>query len=240
MTWRSVSKNKAYSALNITGLASGMAVAMLIGIWIKDELSFNKSFKNYNSLALVMQHQTFNGDITSQTAVPYLPGGQLKKDYGSDFKHISMASWTDDHLLTSGDQKITKSGNFFEPQITAMLSMKMLKAKPDALKDEHAVILSQTTAKALFGNADPMNKTIKIDNQLDVIVQGIYEDLPGNSDFKDLTFIAPWQLMISNTNWSEKATNPWRRNSFQTFVHFSAYSVRKDLTGLARAAFTAR
>jgi len=72
MAWRNVMRNKAYSALNIVGLASGMAIAILIGLWIKDELSYNKSFKNYNSLAMVMQHQTFNSNVTSQSSVPYL------------------------------------------------------------------------------------------------------------------------------------------------------------------------
>jgi len=221
MAWRSVTKNKAYSALNIIGLASGMAIAILTGLWIKDELSFNESFKNYNSLAVVMQHQTFNGAITTQTSLPYLMGSQLKKDYGNDFKNISMASSTGDHLLAIGEKKITQKGAYFEPQITSMLSMKMLEGRADALKDQHAVLLSQTTAKALFGNTDAVNKTIKIDNQFDLIVQGVYQDMPDNSDFKELMFIAPWQLMIDNEKWPEKDTNPWRSNSFQTFVQLN-------------------
>jgi putative ABC transport system permease protein len=221
MAWRSIVNNKAYSALNVIGLASGMAVAILIGLWIKDELFFNKGFVNYKNLAVVMQHQTFNADVTSQQAVPFLMGDQLRKDYGSDFKNITMSSWTGDHLLTFGEKKITKSGNYFEPQITDMLSIKMLQGQQDALKDEHAVILSKSTATALFGNADPMNKRIKIDNQFDVVVAGIYQDLPTNSDFGTLTFIAPWQLMIDNDKWPEKATNPWRRNSYITYVQLN-------------------
>jgi putative ABC transport system permease protein len=218
VAWRNIVRNKAYSALNIIGLAAGMAVALLIGLWINDEVSYNKSFTNYNNLAAVMQHQTFNGDVSSQSSLPYLIGDQLKKEYGNDFKAVSMSSWTDGHILAFGDKKITKMGNYFEPQITSMLSLHMLKGRPGALQDEHAVILSQSTAAALFGSVDPMNKAIRIDNRFDVIVAGVYQDLPVNSDFNDLTFIASWQLMIDNDNWSEKAGNPWRRNSYKAIV----------------------
>jgi len=216
--WRNLVKNKAHSFINITGLSVGMAVAILIGLWINDELSFNKSFTNYNRIAQVLQHQTFNGVVGTQTAVPYLMGAELKKDYGSDFKYVSMASWTNDHLLAVGEKKITKSGNYMEPQITQMLSLKMLEGTRAALNDDHSVILSSSTAKALFGDNDPMGKVIKIDNRFEVKVTGVYKDLPYSSDFKGLTFIAPWQLYIDNNKWDEKATNPWRNNSFQTYV----------------------
>ncbi len=219
--WRNLIKNKAHSFINITGLSVGMAVAILIGLWINDELSFNKSFDNYNRIAQVMQHQTFNGDVGTQTSLPYLMGNELKKDYGSDFKYVSMASWTNDHLLAFGEKKITKSGNYMEPQATQMLSLKMLEGTRAALNDAHSVILSSSTAKALFGDDDPMGKVIKIDSRFDVKVTGVYKDLPYNSDFSNLTFIAAWQLYIDNNNWDEKATNPWRNNSFQTYVQIA-------------------
>ncbi|MDB5124294.1 MAG: transporter permease [Mucilaginibacter sp.] len=218
VAWRNLIRHKAYSALNITGLAAGMAVAILIGLWIQSELTFNKMFPNYQHLAKVMQHQTFNGEVGTQTALPFPMGDQLRKEYGADFKQVCMSSWIDGRLLAYGEKKITKSGNYYEPQITSMLSLHMLSGRADALKDKYSVILSKSTAEALFGRTDPMNKTIKIENTFNVTVKGIYEDLPENSDFKDVTFIAPWQLMIDNNNWPEKATNPWRSNSFQALV----------------------
>ncbi len=221
IAWRNFIKNKTHTFINVTGLSVGMAVAMLIGLWIWDELSFNKSFQNYDRIASVMQHQTFNGDVGTQTAVPYLMGDELKKNYGNDFKYVTMSSWTNDHILTFGEKKITQSGNYFEPQITEMLSLKMLKGTHSALQDMHSIILSVSAAKALFGDVNPMNKTIKIDSRFNVTVTGVYANLPYNSDFKNLTFIAPWKLFIDNTNWSEKASNPWRNNSLQTFVQLA-------------------
>ncbi|CAN5586508.1 ABC transporter permease [soil metagenome] len=224
IAWRSLLKNKGYSFINISGLAVGMSVAILIGLWVWDEVSFNKSFENYNRIAKVMQHQTFNGDVGTQTSLPYLTGDELKKNYGFNFKYVSMCSWTNNHILAFGEQKISKSGNFFEPQITEMLSIKMLSGTRAALQDIHSVILSASTAKALFGTVDPLYKIIKIDSKFDVKVTGVYEDLPYNSDFNNLTFIAPWQLYIDDNFWVEKATNPWRNNSFQAYVQLADHA----------------
>jgi ABC-type antimicrobial peptide transport system permease subunit len=222
--WRSLLKNKGYSFINISGLAVGMSVAILIGLWVWDEVTFNKNFEHYNRLAKVMQHQTFNGDVGTQTSLPYLTGEELKKNYGDNFKYVSMASWTNNHILAFGEQKISKSGNFLEPQITEMLSLRMLSGTRAALQDIHSVILSASTAKALFGTVDPIDKIIKLDSKFDVKVTGVYEDLPYNSDFSNLTFIAPWQLYIDDNYWSEKATNPWRNNSFQAFVQLADHA----------------
>jgi putative ABC transport system permease protein len=71
IAWRNLWKNKGYSLINIGGLAVGMAVAMLIGLWIYDELSANKHHKNYNSIYQVMMYQTFNGHRGAQYALPY-------------------------------------------------------------------------------------------------------------------------------------------------------------------------
>ena len=154
----------------------GMSVSMLIGFGMWDELSFNKNFDNYSRIAQVMQNQTFDGVVGSQRSVPYLMGDELKKIMGVIFKHTCMASWTNDHIVSFGEKKISRSGNYFEPQITEMLSLKMLEGTRAALKDNHSIILSSSTANALFGNIDPMNKIIKIDNQFTVKVAGVYED----------------------------------------------------------------
>ncbi len=230
IAWRNLVKNKAHSSINITGLSVGMAVAILIGLWIYNEVSFNKDFGNYKRIAQVMQNQTFNGEVGSQVAVPYLMGDELKKSYGGDFKYVSMSSWTYDHILTSGETKVTMSGTFFEPQVTEMLSLKMLKGTRAALKANNSIILSAGTAKALFGDADPLQKLIKIDKNFDVIVTGVYEDLPTNSSFNEVAFIAPWQLYIDDNNWPEIATNPWRANAFRTYVQLADNAVMEKVS----------
>jgi putative ABC transport system permease protein len=219
--WRNLIKNKSHSFINIAGLSVGMAVAILIGLWVYDEVSFNKGFINNARIAQVMQNSTFNGNVTTGQVLPYVMADELRRSYGSDFKYISMATWTGDHILAFGENKITKSGNYMEPQITGMLSLKMIEGTRAALEDNRSVILSASTAKALFGNTNPLNKFVKIDNKLDVKVGGVYENLPYNSDFRNLTFIGAWQLFIDNTSWLQKFTNPWSNNSFQVYVQLA-------------------
>src|SRR5580704_15241429 len=107
IAWRNLVKNKASSFINVGGLAVGMAVAMLIGLWIWDELSFDKYHQNYDRVAIVMQQETFNGDINTSATIPLPLDAELRKSYGSDFKHIAIASWTEAHTLVVGDKKIS-------------------------------------------------------------------------------------------------------------------------------------
>lgn len=218
---RNLIKNKVYSFINIAGLATGLAVAMLIGLWIFDELSFNKSFENYGRLAIIKQNQTFNNEVTTQSSVPYLMGEEIRNKYGSDFKHVVMSSGPSTRILAFGDQKISKQGNFMETGITEMLSLEMVKGTRAGLKEINSIMLSQETAKALFGDHDPIDKVVKVNNKQDLKVTGVYKNIPYNSEFKDLAFIAPWDLYINNENWSEKKTNPWRANMFLTFVQIA-------------------
>jgi putative ABC transport system permease protein len=216
--WRNLIKNKVNSFINIAGLSVGMAVAILIGLWIWDELSFNQYHQNYNRIAQVEQNLKNNGNIDTWGATPYPLANELRKNYGSNFKAVVMAAGFGNHLLSLGDKKLNKTGVYFEPQGPEMLTLKMLKGTRDGLKDPYSVLISASNAKAYFGDADPMNKVLKIDNKLDVKVTGVYEDLPRNSTFADVSFIAPWQLYFNNTEWVRTAADPWRPNAFQIFV----------------------
>src|SRR5258705_1461961 len=120
---RNLLKNKAHSFINITGLSVGMAVAMLIGLWIWDELSFDKYHKNYDRIAQVMQQRTNNGTINTGVAVPLTLDAALRKNYGSDFKHIVLVSWTGHHILAAGDKKISWLGDFMGAEGPEMLSL---------------------------------------------------------------------------------------------------------------------
>jgi ABC-type antimicrobial peptide transport system permease subunit len=219
--WRNLVKNKANSFINIAGLSVGMAVAILISLWIWDELSFDQYHENYNRIAQVEQHLKNNGEINTWAATPYPLANELRKNYGSNFKSVTMATGWGNHLLSLGDKKLNKMGVYFEPQAPEMFTLKMLKGTRGGLKDPYSVLISASTARAYFGDVDPMNKVLKIDNKLDVKVTGVYEDLPRNSTFAEITFIAPWQLYFNNTEWVRTAADPWRPNFVQIFVQLA-------------------
>ena len=92
IAWRNLLRNKTSSIINISGLAVGMAVAMLIGFWVWDELSFDKYHKNYDHIAQVMQHQKENGKIETFLSMPFPMGKELQTQYGNNFRNVVMAS----------------------------------------------------------------------------------------------------------------------------------------------------
>jgi putative ABC transport system permease protein len=224
IAWRNLIKNKAQSLINITGLSVGMAVAIIISLWILDEVSYNKENPDYHQIAQVYQHNIVNGEIGTYNSLPMPMGAELRSHYGSDFKYVLMSSWTESHILTVGDKKITKSGNFIEPGAPHMLNLKMLKGTLDGLQETFSMLISASTAKALFGNQDPMNKMILLDNKINAKVTGVYADLPGNSSFSDMSFISPWSLKLVKDDWMTHMNNPWGNNSFQVFVQIADHA----------------
>jgi ABC-type antimicrobial peptide transport system permease subunit len=221
LAWRNLVKSKGYSAINIGGLAVGMAVAMLIGLWVYDELSFNKYHKNYDRIAQVMQHANFNGKWETQVANPALMGPELRAKFGSDFKYVVQASWAGGHLLSVDNKPFTKNGIFFEPEATDMLTLKMLKGTRTGLKDPYSILLSASTAEALFGKDDPINKTIKFDRNYEVKVTGVYENLPDNTSFRNLEIMMPWKLWEIQNPWAKEMEEPWGSNFSQTYVQIA-------------------
>ncbi|RRB00157.1 ABC transporter permease [Larkinella rosea] len=220
---RNFVKHKGYSAINVSGLAAGMAVAILIGLWIYDELSFNTYHKTYDLVAQVMQHQTVNGRKYTGPATPFPLGRELQTRYGSNFKYVVMSSWEGDHFLSQGDQKITQKGSYMDVDAPRMLALRMLKGSQDGLREPHSILLAESAAHALFGNRDPLNQLIKIDNKLDVKVTGVYEDVPYNARYHEVTFIAPWELYVSSEKWIQRDRDQsnWGDNSFQIFVQIA-------------------
>jgi putative ABC transport system permease protein len=223
ISWRNLRKNLGYSTINIGGLAIGMTVAILIGLWIHDELSYDRHNLNYDRVAQVLQKQTFNGYRGTQYAIPLPLAGELQKTYGSDFKYIVQSSWTGDHILTYGENKISKTGNFMDTSAAKLLSLEMISGTADGFAEPNSILLSRSTAKALFGDKDPLDELMRIDNRMDVKVAGVYEDIPYNSNFNELHFIASWELYITSNPWMKRARDEeqWGNNSWQLFVQIA-------------------
>src|SRR5688572_15516505 len=99
VAWRNLTKSKGYSAINIGGLALGMAVAMLIGLWIHDELSFNKYHKNYDRIARVMRQVTWNGETHTGAYNPFPVSTKLRESFSGDFERVATSTWTEEHIL---------------------------------------------------------------------------------------------------------------------------------------------
>ncbi len=217
---RNIIKSKTHSFINIAGLSVGMAVAMLIGLWIWNELSFNKYHKNYDHIAAVMQHETYNGTISTGDAIPLPLDAEMQEDYGSDFKYMVMSSWTEKHVLSVDNRNITYLGNFMGSDAPEMLTLHMLTGSRDGLKSRSSILISQSVAKALFGNKNPLNKVISLDDKNFFKVSGVYEDLPQNTTLHDVSFIAPWEYYI-NSPGNKRSLSDWGDNSLLMYVQMA-------------------
>jgi putative ABC transport system permease protein len=220
LAWRHLFKHKAHSFINVGGLALGMTVALLIGLWVYDELSFNTYHENYEDIA-----QVWSGGINPETqaieglfALQYPVGEVLRNNYLQYFKHVSKTFGIGDCTVSLGDKKFKRSGLFVEEDALDMLSLKMLKGSYQSLHDPYSVILSASTAKAIFGDEDPINQTLSIDNLLEVTVTGVYEDLPQNSSFNETQFFLPWPLLPSYREWMKGKDTDWDNRIVSIYV----------------------
>src|SRR5438876_125290 len=216
--WRNLSRGKVHSFINIVGLSAGMAVTILIGLWIWSESSFDKNFDNYNRIAQVMQTETLNGNVNTTKGNVMPLAAELRRSYGSDFKRVVLSSWTMNSLVASSDKKINTQGNYMEPDAPDMFSLQVLSGTRKSFQSSSSVLLSQSTTKTLFGNQDPMGKVIKIDGELNEKVVGVYKDFPQNSSFKDVSIIAPF---LDLKSWVTGNENNWYNESFQVFVQLN-------------------
>jgi putative ABC transport system permease protein len=220
IAWRNLIRNKVLSLINIGGLAVGMAVVMLISLWILDEVSFDKYHQNYHRIAQVMQNVTINGEVKTSFHEPYPLAAELRKSYGSDFKSVAMSTLPRDYILALSDKKLNKQGAFMEAGGPAMFTLNMLEGRRDAIKDPSSILISASTAKAFFGNKDPMAKVLKQNNLDNLKVAGVYSDLPENTTLAGLAFIGCWDHYETNYRLSGMK-EPWGNGIVNLYVQLA-------------------
>ena len=209
IAFRSLLKNKVSFFINIGGLAIGMTVTMVIALWIYDELSFNEWHKNYNRIARVEANANYSGKIYTIDSHPMPLGTEMRSSFSGDFRFVVMSTQSEQHILSTGDKKFTETGKYMQSEAPDMLTLKMLQGNRAGLKEVNSVLLSSSLAIKLFGKENPINKIVKIDNTFSVKVTGVYEDLPDNSEFRDLSFIVPFDFYLSCYTWAQKKYNDW-------------------------------
>ncbi len=215
IAWRNLIRNKGYSIINIGGLALGIAVGTLIGLWVHDELSFNKRQENYHDVAAVLQNNMVDGNIETWSSQSYQLGTELRNSYGSYFKYVVMSSFPGSSILSHQEKVFASTGCFMEADGPELLSLQMLNGTRNGLADPSAILLSASVANAFFGTDNPIGKTLKLDNGIDLNVTGVYQDIPDNSDFREeLGFIAPLDVLVDRG----EQNFDWVNNWLQVFV----------------------
>ncbi len=238
--WRNLSNNKGFSLINILGLSIGITVAVMIGLWLKDELTYNRNHLNYERLAGVWVTQTFDTRTGSGNAIPIPLEDELRANFPQDFKNMSRASWSWDHTLAKGSDKIIQEeGMFVEPSFPEMFSLQMIQGDISGiLKDVNSVVLCESVAHALFGQENPMGQTLRLDQDKDVLVSGVFRDFPKNSEFFATKMFLPWE-MHKQEEWVKHSLDKWDNHSWQMFVEVNdpaqMQAVSDKIEGVERA-----
>lgn len=235
IAWRNLRRNKSFSIINIGGLAIGMTVALLIGLWIHSEYQFDRGFKNYKRIVQVMRQDTIEGQIEVSSSVPIPLSTLLQNKYHQYFKHIIISRLYEEHILSNYNKPLPLSGLYMDEGAEDMLSLKMIYGNYGRLSNPQSILISQSASKAFFGNTNPIGQSLKIDDEYPVEVVGVYEDFKKNSSFNGQDFIAPWSLFLISNNWAKAADNNWGNNSFQLFAELATNQSGKAVTKIIQS-----
>src|SRR5258707_1035796 len=217
---RSLRKNGTYSFINISGLAIGITCSLLILLWVFDELAFDKFHPKANRLYQVWINATYDGKVNSWTSLP-LPTYEALKNQNSNIKNTCVTDWGGDHLLSAGDKRIYKRAFYASVEFLEMFEFPLVKGNAaQVLDDPSSIVITESLAKALFGDADPINQVIRIDNANDQKVTGVLKDVPKNSSFQ-FDCLLPWELKVKTEAWVKRSQTDWGNNSFQIFIELN-------------------
>lgn len=219
-SWRNLLRNKSYGLINILGLTIGLAAVILIALWVHDELTFNKYYENYNRIGMVLQQQNHQGIISTNNSMPIPLSAAVRNVLGSEAEHVSLIA-NGDYNINYGDNKLQAKGMFLEPGGAAMFSAKIIRGSSHGLDDPSSVLISEHLAQSIFGKKDPLGQVIRITNQFNLKVAGIFKDLPKNVENSDVDFIAPWAFYQSNWDWVNEQKDNWKYNLFKICVQLA-------------------
>ncbi len=205
---RNLRNNKAFASLNIVGLAIGMATAIIIGLWVFDELTYDHYNPNHERLAKIMITQTNKGDWDTGPTIAMPLGFAMEAKYKDLFKRVALVSFHNMYILGTGDKKISGSGIYAQEYFPSMFGLTILNGNIQTLNDPSSIMIAKSLAVSLFGDANPVNKKILLDNKMNMNVGAVYEDLPENSSFAGTTLLLPWtnsgnSYLSTNTNWGD-------------------------------------
>ena len=217
IAWRSLIKERAHSFINVSGLALGIAVVLLVGLWIRDELQFDTYNKNYRTIAQIARKEISKGDVYISEGSNHLPiplADELRRDYGELFRHVALATERGSHVVLGNDKQRAAQGVYVEKEFTDIFTLKLVAGSTAGFSDPNTILLGQSVAQSLFGQTDAVGKIVKLDNQQPLKVLGIYEDLPLNNSFSGVGFFCPYDLLVNTNQGVKNIANDWGNSSF--------------------------
>ena len=220
--WRNIVKTIGYSTLNVLGLSIGMSVALLIGLWVYYQHSYDKFLPDYQRLYRVQRNFDSNGDTLTFSSTSLKLADALRNQV-PEVEYVAENVGFGPHGLKVGDKKLYISGGIVGSDFLKMFNYPLLAGKADEVfKDAYSIVITESTAKALFGNENQVNKIVRFDNQHDLTVTGVLKNLPTNSSL-DFSYIVPFSyLEQTNENVQQDRAGGFGGNSYNIFVKLKA------------------
>jgi len=218
IAWRNILNNKVYSLLNILGLAAGMAVALVIGLWVNYQYSYDRNLPEYGQLYQVWRNFNSNGETLTFSSTSLKLADALRNNI-PEIENVAESDWMGSHGLKVDNRKFYLPGAQIGSAFLTMFQYPFIEGNAKtALQDPYSIVLTESTAKALFGNDNPLDKTVRVDDQHDLKVTGVLKDLPANSSFQ-FKYVIPFSY-FEQTHSSVKMsrTEGFGANGYQLFV----------------------
>ena len=225
---RNLWKNKGYTSINVGGLAIGLASCMVLLLYVAYEWSYDKQFKNYDKTYVIYLNSVSSTDIVSYGYTPGQMAGEIREKIPG-IAYASHSSYPTNELLSYKQNNFKKSAVYADPSFLKILDYKFIKGNPmKVLQETNSVILTQTMARNLFGNEDPINKIVKFQNNEPLKVEAVIEDVPKNSTIQ-FDYLMPWSLYEKLNLWVKKAN--WGSNSFLTLIQLKDNKYLDNVNG---------
>src|SRR4051794_8463104 len=213
IAFRNLLRNKGFSVINIVGLGIGMASALLILLWIQNEISYDQFHVKKDRIYEAWNRASFSDKLQCWNTTPKILARTIEKDL-PEVEQAARVNWGNDKLFSMGEKRITVHGITVDSNFLQVFSFPLLQGNPRlVLKDMHSIVLTEKLAEKLFGKEEGMGKTIKLDNQDNFIVTGILKELPNNTRFK-FEYLLPYSYFRHLGGDDEN----WGNNSIRTYV----------------------
>jgi putative ABC transport system permease protein len=213
VAFRNLWKNKGFSLINIIGLAVGMASAILILLWMQNEISFDDFHDKRDRIYEAWNRATFSGEMHCWNTTPRVLASAMQRDL-PEVEHVVRVEWNHQPLFSVGDKKMTVVSIPVDSDFFQVFSFPLLEGDPlTALGDPYGLVLTKSTARSLFGDEEAMGKVIRLDSKDNYHVTGVMKDLPNNTRF-DFQCLLPYSYARRQGN--DDAN--WGNNSVRTYA----------------------
>ncbi len=183
---RNLGRNKVYAGINIAGLALGLATAVLLLLWVQDELSFDRFHRNAPSIYRVVSHIGTGGSRQTWESTQGPVATYALKEVPGVQNAVRVTRNYDMTLFTHGNNTFTESNNaYVDPAFFTLFDFGLVKGNPRMpFPDKNAVIITESMARKYFGTEEPLGKVIQVDQKDNFTVSGVVKDLPANSSIQ--------------------------------------------------------